>query len=596
MNKANKIDKLLKQMQELSKEIKLDADQVYSALAYYDIPYEEQNVSIENYFERFINNFRNVPNANVFVAANWSYFCQFVNDPAGSMYDTNPIKIYIPLRKEHIEENVNKIITFMAKNNIIHRSKLAKKVRVDDLVLRVRDKNDATKVINYINSTIPKEDLYECNPFCINEGNVGLTMDRYMSYNEVLSKYICLYINNCYFKNEVASYESFKEYMQTNLRLLISKRNKNTILRFKSQGDYRLSDEEFLANVKEITTLIVRNLEQANKEYMYQLHDELNTPGYFDKEVSYYSPYNRDNYVNYNANVNQKSTPITNNNEDRELLIEIIKITSEKYGIAKTKNLLNGYREERYVKAITRTNNLREKVASSPTFYDYITNLSTKELNEMIEKYSEQKETDYYQQEIIQDNENNEKLLISLAETMIKKYGFEKAFYFINAYRESFNVDSITIDNDLRNKVASSNTFHIYMANMSKEELFNFLREYAPNKEEKQVVEEQKYTEKEFILEQASKLTYTAALEKNRDGKKQIFSALMQATGGDFNYFTRTNAAREAVINNISPFEIEKIAKMTLEKNGYNVKQKKDIYQLYPMYIEYLCEKQRKIK
>lgn len=595
MNKTNKIDKLLKELQELSKETKLDADQVYSVLAYYNIPYEEQNVSIEDYFDRFINNFRNVPNANVFVDANWSYFCQFVNDPAGSMYDTNPIKIYIPLRKEHIEENVNKIITFMAKNNIIHRSKLAKKVRVDDLVLRVRDKNDATKVINYINSTIPKEDLYECNPFCINEGNVGLTMDRYMSYNEVLSKYICLYINNCYFKNEVASYESFKEYMQTNLRLLISKRNKNTILRFKGQDDHHLSDEEFLANVKEITTLIVRNLEQANKEYMYQLHNELNAPGHFDEEVVYYSPYNRNYYMNYNANVNQERTPITNNNEDRELLIEIIKITSEKYGIAKTKDLLNNYREEKYTSAITRTNNLREKVMSSTTFYNYITNLSTKELNEMIEKYSEQKETDYYQQELIQNNENNEKLLISIAETMITKYGFEKAFYFINAYRESFNVGSITKDNDLRNKVASSNTFHIYMASMSKEELFDFLRAYTP-KEEITQEKQNNYAEKEFILEQASKLTYNSALENNRDGKRQIFSALMQATGGDFNYFTRTNDARAAVVNNISPFEIEKIAKITLEKNGYNVKQKKDIYQLYPMYIEYLCENQRKIK
>ena len=589
MDKASKIDKFLKELQELSKETRLSPDRIYTILSYYSIPYDEQNVSIENYFDRFINNFRNVPNANVFVDANWSYFCQFTNDPTGSMYDTNPIKIYIPLRKEHIEENVNKIITFMAKNNIIHRSKLAKKVRVDDLVLRVRDKNDATNVINYINSAIPKEDLYECNPFCVNEGNVGLTMDRYMSYNEILSKYLCLYMSDIYYKNEIASYESFKTFMQVHLRTLISKKAKNYILRFKSLEDYRLSDEEFLANVNEIATLLVRNLELADKEYMYQLHSELNRDGYFDEEVAYYSPYNRDNYINYNASINEKSTPITNNNEDRNLLIEIIKVTSEKHGIEKTKELLNSYREEKYLSAITRTNNLREKVLSSLTFNDYITNLSTEELNEMIDKYSVQKETDY--------SEDNEKLLISIVETMTKKYGLEQAFYYINSYRESFNVNSITRDNDLRNKVATSNTFHVYMASMSKEELFEFVRKYAQNKEVKTNAEEQnKYTEKEFILEEASKLTYNSALENECDGKRQIFSALMQAAGGNFKYFTNTSGARDAVANNISPFEIEKVAKMTLEKKGYTIKQKKDIYLSYPVYIEYLCQEQRKAK
>lgn len=589
MDKASKIDKFLKELQELSKETRLSPDRIYTILSYYSIPYDEQNVSIENYFDRFINNFRNVPNANVFVDANWSYFCQFTNDPTGSMYDTNPIKIYIPLRKEHLEENVNKIIMFMAKNNIIHRSKLAKKVRVDDLVLRVRDKNDANKVIYYINSAIPKEDLYECNPFCVNEGNVGLTMDRYMSYNEILSKYLCLYMSDIYYKNEIASYESFKTFMQVHLRTLISKKAKNYILRFKSLEDYRLSDEEFLANVNEIATLLVRNLELADKEYMYQLHSELNRDGYFDEEVAYYSPYNRDNYINYNASINEKSTPITNNNEDRNLLIEIIKVTSEKHGIEKTKELLNSYREEKYLRAITRTNNLREKVLSSLTFYDYITNLSTEELNEMIDKYSVQKETNY--------SEDNEKLLISIVETMTKKYGLEKAFYYINSYRESFNVNSITRDNDLRNKVATSNTFHVYMASMSKEELFEFVRKYAQNKEEKTTFEEQnKYTEKEFILEEASKLTYNSALENECDGKRQIFSALMQAAGGNFKYFTNTSGARDAVANNISPFEIEKVAKMTLEKKGYTIKQKKDIYLSYPVYIEYLCQEQRKAK
>ena len=34
----------------------------------------------------------------------------------------------------------------------------------------------------------------------------------------------------------------------------------------------------------------------------------------------------------------------------------------------------------------------------------------------------------------------------------------------------------------------------------------------------------------------------------------------------------------------------------TLEKKGYMIKQRRDIYLFYPTYIEYLCEEQRKSK
>ena len=240
---------------------------------------------------------------------------------------------------------------------------------------------------------------------------------------------------------------------------------------------------------------------------------------------------------------------------------------------------------------------MRDQVATSETFYSYITSLSTEELNEMIDKYGVQKETDYYKVDKPSNNENDEKLLISISEAMTEKYGLEKAFFYINAYRESFNIKSITRDKDLRSKVASSNTFHVYIASMSKGELFEFIKNHSKNKEVTTNNEEQnKYTEKEFILEQACKLTYSSAEEKGNNGKEQIFSALMHATSGDFDYFTRTNGARAAVANNISPFEIEKIAKMTLEKNGYTIKLKRDIYLFYPTYVEYLCESKNKIK
>ena len=76
-----------------------------------------------------------------------------------------------------------------------------------------------------------------------------------------------------------------------------------------------------------------------------------------------------------------------------------------------------------------------------------------------------------------------------------------------------------------------------------------------------------------MILEESCNLTYNSAVEKNYDGKKQILSALIQASAGNYNYFTRTSNARETVQNNISPLEIEKLARKTLEKKGYMIKQ-----------------------
>lgn len=597
MNKQAKIDKFLKDLQELSKEIKLNPDQIYMRLAYYGIPYQEQNQLVENLFDKLINKFKNYPRANAFVNPDWNYFCQFANDPERTMFFTNPIKIYVPLKKEHLEDNVTKIIQFMSNYDIIHRSKLAKKIRVDNLVLRVRDEEDASKVIEYINNNIPKEDLYESNPFCINEGNVALAMDRYLSYNDVLSKYLSLYINNCNFTKETASYESFKNFMQLQLRGLISKRNKKIILNFRDSHEVKnMSEEEFLANINEITTLIVRNLEQETKDYLFQLHSEINKEGYFNELANYYSEQNKSYYMNYNAMVQEENISSRVKNVDRMLLISIIKATSEKYGIEKTKDLLNNYREEQYISAITRKDNLRDQVASSKTFYSYISSLSTEELNSMIDNYGVQKETDYYNITSQTNNENNEKLLISISETMVKKYGLEKAFYYINAYRESFNVNCITRDNDLRNKVATSKTFHVYMASMSKEDLLEFLKSHSKNNEQVASEANDKENEKEMILEEACKLTYTSAVEKNYDGKKQILSALIQASAGDYNYFTRTSNARETVQNNISSLEIEKLARKTLEKKGYMIKQRRDIYLFYPTYIEYLCEEQRKSK
>lgn len=114
------------------------------------------------------------------------------NEFLSDMY--NSIKLYISVDANDMYKISTLLFDFMIKEGIVMRSKIAKGMRNDALVCRVKDKEDALKVSGYLNSLNYKSDV-KPNPFIYDNGKVSITKDGHLSYNRVLSKLIFEYLS-----------------------------------------------------------------------------------------------------------------------------------------------------------------------------------------------------------------------------------------------------------------------------------------------------------------------------------------------------------------------------------------------------------------
>ena len=387
--KKNKIDLFLKQMQLLSHDYEITPKQIYLQLANYNIPEEDRMQDVSDVFENLEKNNIN-RNVNIFVDPRWSYFCQFKSYNSSKIAEMNPIKIYIPLKKENIENNVKKTIDFIANNNIIHASKLARNIRVDNLVVRVTNQIDADKIIEFVNSSKEITDtMYESNPFCIQEGKVAMAMDRSLSYNDIVSKYIHRYITIANQNSKEANIDDFITFIKENYNNLINKADITEIIEIKGL-DRRPSMSVFLHSVEEITYILINALEGQNKKVLYQYFEYVN-----NKDVN--ARKKLDYYEFDDPNINKKNY---------DLLQELIMVMSNKYGIEKTIAYIEKYKQTGGLNLITRSNNLRERIRYSSSFRTYIANFnissfynlenSNKELEEKSKILKEICKTTYY--------------------------------------------------------------------------------------------------------------------------------------------------------------------------------------------------------
>ncbi len=168
---------------------------IYKYMRSYNLG-DEQNLDIKNRFILWINRFQSQKTTCI-NTEKWSYWCQFINEQyqGQTLKESDPVKLYIPLKSSHIYNGVNKIFDFCEQNNIIHQSKVASKMRNDNVVLRIKNIDDAVKVINFVNNDpYLKEGHLNPNPFCFQEGFVGLAIDNYNSYNDTVAKLLAAYI------------------------------------------------------------------------------------------------------------------------------------------------------------------------------------------------------------------------------------------------------------------------------------------------------------------------------------------------------------------------------------------------------------------
>lgn len=130
-------------------------------------------------------------NINVFQIENRKHFLWFANGNLSG----NEVKLYIPLDAQHLQEGANQIFDFISKTSIQHQSKIADKIRNDNIVIRVNNLNDAQTIINFVNSNnYLREGLIKVNPFLSNCNGVGITMDNSYSFNSTLCNIICNFV------------------------------------------------------------------------------------------------------------------------------------------------------------------------------------------------------------------------------------------------------------------------------------------------------------------------------------------------------------------------------------------------------------------
>lgn len=163
-------------------------DFVYSQLEFFNI--KNPCEYIGGYFEHWKENFNENKNIRVFEIEKRP-FLWFEN----GKLKRNEIKLYIPQDLEHLYTSAKQIFSFLADSNIEHQSKIANKIRTDNIVIRVNSFEDAQMIINYVNSNrYIMEGLSKVNPFLPQFNGIGVTMDNKYSYNSNVAELIA----NCY--------------------------------------------------------------------------------------------------------------------------------------------------------------------------------------------------------------------------------------------------------------------------------------------------------------------------------------------------------------------------------------------------------------
>ena len=333
----------------------ITSDTIYDALSNYGLSQLEiqnskgSNIRIKGvYFDEWIDYFKDDPNLNVYFTEVQSRFLQF-NYWGGN----NPelYKLYLSFPEEKILECVKQLFKFISDNNIKNISKVADSVRSDSVVLRVYNKEDVTKIIDFINNNdYINKSCKQVNPFLIKAGNVGLSYDKNLSYNEVLSYLIKQYLlekRNTNSLNSV-SIDNFRYYVINSYNTIFS--NKESLIEFMNDSFVkklikRHSDDiiDVLSNIKDIMNLTVL-----------QLNPNSTIDDYYNKIEIFKKPkHNEDNNLLINSIINKQE--INNDVDIKTIINDYILYAFKKYNSIDTiVNCLENYMINNNINAITR--------------------------------------------------------------------------------------------------------------------------------------------------------------------------------------------------------------------------------------------------
>ncbi len=350
--------------------------------------YNSESNKIADYFKGWINDFSLIDNIRVYHDNRQERFLQFRNK-GGRTDDDLAVcyKLYLSFPKDVIYEAVEDIFTFMANNNMLHVSKVADKLRSDSVVLRVYRREDALKVINYINNN-PKftQHALPTNPLLPTNGIVGYAYDDNLSYNQMTCIFLKMYFQHKRREGTLqnASIQDFFIYMNNASLMLNSKEGLYQLL-----GDsdlrnefnnllFRLPMEKVVLNIQEVINLIKDNIDPN-----YNFQD------YMDTIESFQNKEQKEEKAKKNR-IMLGLNPEVKTETGKELFDSYIIYAASKYGADNVKDYVRTYLMGGEY-GITRDHNFRERFKTllpRQTLEDYLGN--------NLEAYIKNKCNEYY--------------------------------------------------------------------------------------------------------------------------------------------------------------------------------------------------------
>ncbi|MBQ6497221.1 MAG: hypothetical protein IJI58_00705 [Bacilli bacterium] len=339
--KINQFLNLFKSLLEQHPDYELTSKTIYHYLIFSGVNSSDKSIDLsdkgsskyneDSVFTNWRHSFQDNPNIDVFRTPDHMYFCQFVSSNYDVTMNKNHIKVYIPLDGEHIEDGAKMIFEYIAANDMPHASKIGKRIRFDDIVIRLTEPSDALKLINFVkHNKYLQEGLIEPSPFAVQKDNIAVVCDGKESYNTILSKLITKYLLTCRNENSLnlVSYQDFFNFVAYLYDTAFIKHNLNDL-----QTIFDLSSKNKVENIEQIINLILLSQESTFD---------------FDNFIKYYRKCS-----DYKENAN-------------ELLLSAVEIMTNKFGDygAAIRNI-EGYIYTGRKSLITRDQNLRDRLEIS---------------------------------------------------------------------------------------------------------------------------------------------------------------------------------------------------------------------------------------
>lgn len=416
-DRFEEIDNFLKyfaKIYEQNPDVEIRKDTFYHELCGYDYnDSPDQYEKIGYYFDQWKDRFRESKSLDVFHSPAQKRFLQFHSKERGLGKE---YKLYLSFSKDNIFESVNKVFDFIDENNIVNFSKVADMIRSDDVVLRIQNKDDVDKVINFINND---EELVKnakkTNPFLLRNGVVGYAYDNYLSYNDTVCNMIKMYFDN------VRKNSSFDNVSFENFRNFVNNAYHNTFVScndvnaFINQDFFQKRDETFYSDVDKFI-----NYKEVIQMLNYSLENNTNMNNYYNFVESNRSKkeYNR-LYDKYDKVLSGDN--LEENDYVKDILDNYIALAINKYGSRNTSLRIKGYISGD-PNVITREGNFR-KLFTNFVCSDDILRITDSDIDSYVKSFIEKENND-----IDAVDENKYSVFCDACRATLDKYNYKQLY------------------------------------------------------------------------------------------------------------------------------------------------------------------------